>query len=318
MPEQRRTPWVLAHTAAQETVATPRWSSDHMEIVKLLRELWRQRILVALALALAIIVGVVAAYRVTLYPAGVTSRQHHVGIASARVLVDTPSSQVVDLGLKQDANAGVLPARAVLLANLLTTSPLRDEIATRTGVAPDRLIALADTPLDSGSSVGTPLATGASVKVGDPRASVVKLHTDVSLPLITVNTEAPDAATAARLADGTVRVLTDYLASLVTSGNVPKDRQLVVKRLGAAHAATEQRGPSRIIAVTAAMMVFLLGCGCILLLSVLVREWRTAAALERGPHDKSASGPTTVAVEPDAEFAAHLAGRSARSSRLRR
>ena len=289
-----------------------------MEFVKLLRELWRQRTLVALALALAIMVGMVAAYRITLSPPGVTSRQHHVGIASARVLVDTPSSQVVDLGLKQDANAGVLPARAVLLANLLTTSPLRDEIAKITGAAPDRLIALADTPLDSGPPVGTPLATGASVKVGDPRANVVKLHTDVSLPLITVNTEAPDAATAARLADGTVRVLTDYLASLVTSGNVPKNRQLVVKRLGGAHAATEQRGPSRVLAFTAAILVFLLGCGSILLLSALVRERRKAALQEDGPRvarDDSGPRPTTVPVEPDPELATHLAGLAPRAPR---
>lgn len=317
MPEQRRPPNVLARAGAQEKAATPRWSSDHMEFVKLLRELWRQRILVALALALAIMVGMVAAYRVT--PAGITSRQHYVGIASARVLVDTPTSQVVDLGLKQDANAGVLPARAVLLANLLTTSPLRDEIAKSAGVAPDRVIALADTPLDSGPPVSTPLATGATVKVGDPRANVVKLHTDISLPLITVNTEAPDAATAARLADGTVRVLTDYLASLVTSGNVPKDRQLVVKRLGGAHAATEQRGPSRILAVMAAVMVFLLGCGSILLLSALVREWRNAAALEddppRVPRDGSAPRPN-VADEPDTEFATDLSGLARRSSRV--
>jgi hypothetical protein len=115
-------------------------------------------------------------------------------------------------------------------------------------------------------------------------------------------------------------VLTDYLASLVTSGNVPKNRQLVVKRLGGAHAAIEQRGPSRILAVTAAMLVFLLGCGAILLLSALVREWRKAALQEDGPRvARDDSGPRpTVSVEPDPEFATHLAGLTPRAPRRSR
>ena len=37
------------------------------------------------------------AYRISLAPPKLESRQYHVGVASARVLVDTPDSQVVDL-----------------------------------------------------------------------------------------------------------------------------------------------------------------------------------------------------------------------------
>jgi hypothetical protein len=268
-----------------------------MEFVKLLRELWRKRVALALAVVLAILVTIFAAYRVS--PGGIASRQHYVGIASARVLVDTPSSQVIDLGLKEDANAGVLPARAVLLANLLTTSPLRDDIAKRAGVRPDRLIALADTPTDSGPPVSAPLTTGASVKLGDPLANVVKLHTDVSLPLITVNTEAPDAATAARLANSTVAVLTDYLQSAVAGGQVPKDRQVVLKRLGAASAAVEQRGPSRLIALTAGIFFFLFACGAILLVSALAREWRKTAppAQDAAPAPEGPPPARAVAIE---------------------
>ncbi len=84
-----------------------------MDAIFILRELWDRRVLVAVAAAVAIALGGLTAFRPGLPP---ESRQYEIGIASSRALVDTPSSQVVDLGLKEDANVGVLPSRTVLLA----------------------------------------------------------------------------------------------------------------------------------------------------------------------------------------------------------
>ena len=62
------------------------------------------------------------AYRISLAPPKLESRQYHVGVASARVLVDTPDSQVVDLNPK---GADALSSRASLLANLMASSPVK-------------------------------------------------------------------------------------------------------------------------------------------------------------------------------------------------
>jgi hypothetical protein len=245
-----------------------------MELVTILQQLWRLRLVVAIAAVIAVVLGGLTAYRPGLPP---KSRQYSVGVASARALVDTPNSQVVDLGVKTDANAGVLPARAVLLANLLVSSPLKDATAKRAKVPTDQLIAIADTPSD-GAPVDNQLTTGASLKPTDPRANVLTAHTDQSLPLITVNTQAPDPQTAARLADAALDVLESQLSSLLAGGNVPSDRQIVLKRLGTARAGVQQRGPSSVMAVAVMIILFLVQCGLLLAITAILRAWRAAAA----------------------------------------
>src|SRR4051794_34884781 len=103
-----------------------------MGAVALLRELWHRRLLVAVVALVAVLAATLMAYHVG--PSGVSSRQHHVGIASTAALVDTPSSQAVDLGGKESADGATLPGRATLLASLLTSAPLKDEIARAAGI----------------------------------------------------------------------------------------------------------------------------------------------------------------------------------------
>ena len=71
-----------------------------MEAITILRELWRLRYLVFLGAILAVAIALMTAYRVSLAPPKLESRQYHVGVASARMLIDTPDSQVVDLNPK--------------------------------------------------------------------------------------------------------------------------------------------------------------------------------------------------------------------------
>jgi capsular polysaccharide biosynthesis protein len=249
-----------------------------MDVVFILRELWRQRVLVAVVAVFAVLLGGFTAYSPGLPP---TSRQHEVGVASSRALVDTPNSQVADLGLTEPGTDPVsLPARAALLANLLSTAPLRDEIAKRAGVAPELLITSADTPTDTPQRK-TEITTGASVKPGDPRANTLIFHTDDELPLITVNAQAPTAQTASRLADSSIEVLEQHLASVVNDTGVPSSRRLVVEKLGVPGAATQNVGPSRLIAFIVTLIVFVIGCASLVGVSALIRGWREAAALEQ-------------------------------------
>ena len=258
-----------------------------MELGAALRDLWAHRVLVALAAVLAILASIFVAYRVA-FPPSIESRQYHVGIASATALVDTPRSQVVDLGGKDDTSeGGTLPSRASLLANLMASSPLKEEIARRAGVAPDKLVAVAP----SGVGVpapATPLVSGATVTADDPRANVLTtnvLSSAGQLPIIVVNTQAPDATVAARLANGAIASLTDYLETVAATDRVPSSRRLVVKQLGPASVATASRGPRRLFGLLAAIVVFGTGCAMILFAPKLARGWRAAAALQTSEDD---------------------------------
>src|SRR4051794_15408554 len=108
-----------------------------------LRDLWRQRVLVAVFALVALIAGGLLAFRPGLPP---ESRQYRVGSATARILVDTPDSQVVALSPR---GLPTLAARASLLASLMTEGDVKDAIAKSAGLRPAFLLAVeASSPVD--------------------------------------------------------------------------------------------------------------------------------------------------------------------------
>jgi capsular polysaccharide biosynthesis protein len=271
-----------------------------MELVAILRLLWRQRMLVIAAGLLAIVAGCAMAYRIG-FPPNLQSRQYQVGIGSVTALVDTPSSQVVDLGGETGSNVGSLSARASLLANLMTSSPIKDEIATHAGVDPDKLIAVQPATTGGTGSASAGDAIG-STNSDDPRANILRASipelVSGEVPIISVSTQAPDAATAARLANESIRVLQAQLQSVAGSDRVPEARRVVVRQLGPARFATVSRGPGKIFAVIVAFVVFLLGCAVIVGVSALVRGWRRLADMEDASEEAS-SGPAEVFEDDD-------------------
>jgi hypothetical protein len=270
-----------------------------MELVTILRQLWRFRLLVAGAALLATLVALSMTYRIG-FPPKLESRQYEVGLGSVTALVDTPSSQVVDLGGKTGANIATLSARASLLASLMTSSPIKDEIARRAGVSVDKLIAAP--PSSPAAGAGAPSAvSGASVSAADPKANVLRASIpnleSGDIPIIAVDTQAPDAATAARLANASIVVLQAHLETVAGNDRVPLARRVVVRQLGQARSTTVSRGPGKILAIAAALMVFLLACASIVGVSALIRGWRSAAVMERFGDDEM-HGPDD-AFEPE-------------------
>jgi hypothetical protein len=250
-----------------------------MAVVDVLQDLWRHRRLVILGICIATAALIMIMYRVGLAPPKLESRQYHVGVASAAVLIDSQSSQTVDLGDGADgveADVGSLSVRAKLLANLLVTRPLRDDIASGGRVAPDELI----TQLSSTTDPGTPPteATDSTVRPDDPRANIVSLQTSETVPIITINAQAPTEETAARLATSTVATLRDYLTSVAADNRVPDVRKLVMRQLGEPSSATSQRGPGKSGGVTIFVLLLVFWCGAILAVSALSRAWRQAVA----------------------------------------
>ena len=251
-----------------------------MELITIVRRLWLRRTLVAVGLVLSMLVGIAMAFRVTAgFPPTFESRRYQVGIASAGMLVDSTNSQVIDLGGGLNrADIGSLSARARLLANLVTTSPLKDRIAARGGVRPDRLVALP--PSDALEAAPSQIETGTTVRRSDPDANVLTVQVNETLPIITANTQAPSAVGAARLATAAVVELTEYLRQAAENGSVPYARRLVVKPLGSARSAQVARGSQRRFAAVAVLLLFGLWCLGILGAAEFARGWRQLAEVE--------------------------------------
>ena len=242
-----------------------------MEAIVTLRRLWRQRRLVALVAFAAILVWLMLTYRVTLPP---ESREHEVGVATAQILVDTPYSQVVNIA---SAGSETLVAQASLLAYLMTEGDVKAAIARRAGLRPKQVIGVAEAAVTSQADVS-------NAKRG-PEDSVLttRLVTESdsgSLPIIQIETEAPDTRRAVRLANAAVAGLRAYLDSKAAVEDVSERRRLRVTGIGAAQAAPVVRGPRSVITFGAAIVVFLIGCAIILLAPTIARAWRADSELD--------------------------------------
>jgi hypothetical protein len=240
-----------------------------MDTVTILRDLWRHRFLVVAVYLVALLVGISVIYKIPSFE----SRNYQVGVATARILVDTPSSQVVEVAPKGSDTLGV---RANLLASLMVDGVVKSAIASRAGLQPNQLLGVTDAATEPG-----PVS-----KAPGPRAFVLttKVLTNNSgdqLPIIELDAQAPDRAAAARLASAAVAGLRDYLDSRAALQQVPDADRLQVTGLGAPQATAQVRGPAKVLAVVAVIFVFALGCGLILGALALARGWRAAAAREQ-------------------------------------
>ena len=241
-----------------------------MQTVTILRQLWRFRVLTAVIGAVAILAGVLVVYSVK-GPFSFASRQYQVGVATSRILVDTPDSQVVDVMPK---GADALGVRANLLANLMVDGVVKAQIARRAGIAPDSFYGVAE----SGSGPTPKVPSGRNVVVLKTR--LLTQSDGTPLPIIEISATAPDAARATALADGAVTGLQDYLNTKAAEQSVSDGRRLRVSGLGIAQAHEQTRGPSAALGMIAALLVFCLGSGALLGIAALVRALREGPAVD--------------------------------------
>jgi hypothetical protein len=249
-----------------------------MDTVTILRDLWRHRFVVIGVYLVALLAGTAVLYKIS-FPPKLESRKYQVGVASTRILVDTPSSQVVEIAPKGSDSLGV---RANLLASLMVDGVVKTAIAKRAGLRPDDLVGIALSDTDPSAATVTP--------PHDPRASVLTTHvvTDndgAQLPIIEIEAQAPDATAAAALANAAIVGLRDYLDSKAAVQRIPDAQRLQVSGLGAPQARMAARGPKDVFAIAAVIFVFGSGCACILLVLALVRSWRAASAQEAASGD---------------------------------
>lgn len=240
-----------------------------MESVTILRELFRLRLAVVVAGVISLLIAYAIAFGLSFPP---QSRSYTVGIASARILVDTPNSQVVEVAPKGSETLG---SRANVLANLMVDGEVKDAIAREAGLRSEQLVAGS---LSTGGAEEQQTLDKSSFSL----TTGVVLNSDMAeLPIIRVEAQAPDTERAIALADAAVTGLGNYLDSRAKSQRIDDTRRLQVSGLGRAQGHEAARGNGKVAAIAAAVFVFVSGCVAILLISALVKGWRAAAALER-------------------------------------
>ncbi|MGA9858954.1 MAG: hypothetical protein WBQ18_13910 [Solirubrobacteraceae bacterium] len=262
-----------------------------MSTVSILRRLWRHKILVAISLIVAILAGTSVVYQLP----GFKSRNYDVGIVTAHILVDTPSSQIVQVSPRGTATLG---EQTLLLASLMVDGTIKSAIAEKAGLNASQLVGV-------NAAVTEPSAAGPSPVVPPSGRNAYVLTTQVmtdsagdALPIIALQTQAPTSAAAERLTNATLAALGDYLSSRAALERVSTANRLQVGALGLSQATTETMGPSHSLAVIAGLLVFLMGCGLILGVPAFRRAWRAAA--QREGDDTEGTQPEEIAGEAEA------------------
>jgi hypothetical protein len=236
-----------------------------------LRTLLRHRVLLAIAVVLAVFVCLLVTFQLP----SLKSRNYNVGVATASILVDTPRSQVVDVN---PLGIGGVSATANLLAVVMTQGDVKASIAKNAGLQPSKLATI------SASAAGPQTSVPDSV-ARDPGAGILITNTLTNaagnqLPVISIEAKATDAAAAARLANAASSGLLSYLTSTAAAERIPQRARLRVTSMGPAQAREETQGPTPVLAILLGLLVFGAFTGGILGVLALGRAFRQLDALE--------------------------------------
>jgi hypothetical protein len=248
-----------------------------MDTVTILRELWRKRTLVAGVCVFAVLVGAALHFRLP----SLDSRRYDVGVSTVNILVDTPSSQVVNVAPRGSDTTG---ARASLLASLMVGGEIKSMIAKRVGINPNQLVGNTDAVTNLSTPAGGASTSGSSAPPQNGYGFTTQVPTDSQgdeLPIISLSTQAPTEARAAQLANAAVAALQEFMKTKAVSEGIGDADRLQVNGMGIPQATIQARGPSRTLVLLVVLIVFLAGCAAILGVQALVRGWRDAAAQEQ-------------------------------------
>jgi hypothetical protein len=268
-----------------------------MELVALAKELRRHPLKLFAGALISIAIGIVIAFDVKFgFPPQLTSRQHDAGTATARVLVNTPTSIVADLNPQGGES---LPAHAQLLGDLVASDAIRRGIAQRAGINASDLVVL---PASVGGVVQTTLATTAPKPVG---AATLSVNADPALPVVALQVDAASPGLAGRIANGAVAELQSYISTTAQSENIPPNRRPVITSLGVAQGVPTTSGISPMIGIAAAFVVFFGAAYLIAVSTGITRQLREARP-EGEPEPRAADGIDEVEPAPLAEARAPL------------
>lgn len=223
-----------------------------MELGRHLRELSRLRFGVAACVLLATFAALSVSYKVSFVPPGIESRSLTMAAASTEVLVDTPTSVVLDL--RQDTNdVEGLTNRSVLIGNVMASAPVLEYIGRRAGVAAGVIKATTPRTPNAPRPFETP---DTKKKAADLLASTeqyrLNIEANPTVPVLKIYAQAPSARAAGELANAAVDGLRDYLTQVAHEQGIPVDKQVRVQQFGRARGTVINSG----VGVQATVLAF--------------------------------------------------------------
>ena len=242
-----------------------------------LRELSRLRLGVAVSILLAVVAAVWSVERINLLPPKLTPRSLEMATAYTQVLVDSPKSALIDLGLDSDGMTA-MDTRAVLVGTLVASSPVEAFISRATGVPVSELqIQAPSTEAHPAPQPVTGRSGGTTDLLRSPAQYRLDIYADPIVPFLDIYAQAPTAETAARLANSAAEGLSAYVQSVAgSSGTSPA--QIRLRQFGSAQGKVINPGVNLQAAALAFLFVFGIGCVGTIAIGRIRKGWQLAAA----------------------------------------
>jgi hypothetical protein len=243
--------------------------------------LWQLRPFVAASAVLALVMALWSVYEVSLFPPKLTPRAIEMATATTHVVVDTPTSSVLDLR-QNSYDFDAMTQRAIVVGNVMANGTVRESIARRAHVSADRLEITAPFTRKQPRAVATTNPKRPSDVFESTDQYRINIQANPTVPMLDVYAQAPNAKDAATLANAAVDGLGAYLADLGVTQNVPAQDQLRLLQLGRATGTVINKGVDWQLACLVFILTFALACATTIFVARVRRGFRVAQLADEG------------------------------------
>ena len=250
-----------------------------MTLGRHLRELSQLRTGLLVSLCLALLAATWSVGKISLFPPGLKTRSLAISAASTKVLVDAPQSAVADVAVNT-VDIQAMTNKALVVGNVMGSEPVRSYILRRAQLPTDAYVQITspvtpDFPREL-SITGTKSTTDI---LKSPHEYRLDIEANPTIPELDLYAEAPTPAEAARIANGAVEGMQDYLRTLAGQQHVPAEEQVTLRQLGTAKGGVVDPGVNAQLASLTFILVFV-ASGAVTLWLARVREgWNRERAL---------------------------------------
>jgi hypothetical protein len=278
-----------------------------LNLILLLKELWRRKVLLVLSIIAAIAIPVIVVYKVS--PSGISKRNHVDAQGSIEILVDSARSPIADA--RRDL-AG-LTTRAGVFARLIAGGNVVRQIAKDSDIPFDQIDVAGPTPFP-----------GEAPGVGQEPLQLhpygIAITQPEELPIVKVVTRAPTVDEARALAAAAPKAVREVVESVQAQQGTPADKRIEFRVLGPAQAAVNDEALGKKAALALFFVVLAMGIGLILGVPRFLAAWKAADPDDAPPGPEAeqeqppeilhlASGPDGDPEAGDAEAEAAWIGR---------
>lgn len=249
-----------------------------MNLILILKELWRRRALVIASFVAAAAIAILAVFQVSLAPPAISKKARVDAQGSIEILVDSARSPIADS--RRDLTG--LTARAGVFARLMAGGNVVARIAKTTDIPVKQIDVAGPVPFPG----EVPGAEQATLQLHPYGIAVTQTE---ALPIVKVTTRAPTVQEAQALAAAAPAAIREVVRSVQAQQGTPPEKRIEFRVLGPALAGITDDALGKKVALV--LFIFFFSIFIVLILGVprLITAWRTTEPDLASPRPKTES-----------------------------